>query len=74
MFLTIGEIEQLTEEEHIDVAIEEVIKKHSDCAGECPDHYETSEGDSSICYRELPCAHYFILIDLWLTTPHIEVQ
>jgi hypothetical protein len=52
----IREIEQLTEEEHIDVAIEEVIKKHSDCDSECPDHYETSEGDSSICY---PCGIRF---------------
>ena len=70
MFLTIGEIEQLTEEEHIDVAIEEFIKEHYNCTSECPDHYETSEEDSNICYRELPCAHYF---NLWLISPHIVV-
>jgi hypothetical protein len=52
----IREIEQLTEEEHIDVAIEEFIKEHYNCTSECPDHYETSEEDSNICY---PCGIRF---------------
>ena len=60
--LTIGEVEELTEEElgeheeYVDMAIETVIEGHSHCASECPEHYHISEdghGDPSICYREL---------------------
>lgn len=51
------DVRRLSVEEHIDEEIEKIIKNSplTECQEKCPEHYHISEeGDSSICYRELP--------------------